>query len=288
MAAMATATVGKQREEVAEAEKMPVEAMMANALEWEREADSRAEDVDDGIEGLALFYGLTDSFFGETSTCELDEIDALLRLPSAEPTGSDELEPPHPELAYLAAAGPPPAAAAEQEEDGASFDIDVLVQEQAKAKRPPAKQQEQEQPGAWVWDIKLVDCGRNGFSAVRVRVPAPAGRAPAPVRKGSAPAVVDAVPASAALKVKVTVPAKPVELHRVASPTSVMMVELKPEAKIRRAAALVRWRAKRKRRQFGRVVYKRRKVIANSRPRQGGRFVKTCDTKWVTASSLKK
>lgn len=285
--------------------RIPVEEMMERATAWEREAYGEASrdewnekraipreapDVRDGAGteefGDSFYTGLVDSLFADVGG--LDEIDALLRIPSHKVTDAAEAK-----CAAETKSETPPAAAPGAPAAGGC----VATQPRAAAADPSEAETEaesgaseaSEDEGAWAWDIKLEPYGRNGFRAVRVRVPAGSTVADRPTPK-AAPLVVVAVPAGRtqprpALNVAVPAAAA-VRDVRAASPTSVMMIELSPAAKLRRSAALVRWRAKRKRRKFGRVVYKRRKVIANARPRRGGRFVKTSNTRWVSAAQL--
>lgn len=275
--------------------RIPVEEMMQRAAAWEREAygDASRHEWNEktaipvggaGTEefGDSFYTGLVDSLFAGVGG--LDEFDALLRIPSDKVTDVAETKSETPPAAARdAPAGrgtvctKPPAAAA-----GSSVAVSEAVS-------GASEDEDASDEDAWVWDIKLEPVGRNGFRAVRVRVPVGTTAEDRPTPK-AAPVVVVAVPAGRTQPrpaLNVAVPADaPAREVRAASPTSVMMIELSPEAKLRRSAALVRWRAKRKRRQFGRVVYKRRKVIANARPRQGGRFVKTSNTRWVSAAQL--
>lgn len=272
---------------------------MARAAAWEREIDGEASrgewhekthvplDVRDVNEefGEGFYSGLVDSLFADVGG--LDEIDALLRIPSDKAT-VDVTD---------AAEEQPAVAEAEAEPARSAVSLEAVEPDGTGAVGGVstgslcADESSKEEEEAWEWDIKLEPVGRNGFRAVRVRVPVRGAGAAAPAREWpgatAKPVVVVAVPAwRAQQSLHVVVPAAAQARARAASPTSVMMVELSPAAKVRRSAALVRWRAKRKRRQFGRVVYKRRKVIAHARPRKGGRFVKTSETRWVSAAQL--
>lgn len=121
---------------------------------------------------------------------------------------------------------------------------------------PPTPLRRPEPAAASAPEIVFVPCGRNGFRAVVVGVGV-----------GGAEAAAAAAPRGAP---RARAPSA-------GSPTSVTAITKLTATGLKR---------RRKPKREKRVVYSRRQEIAKAHPRRGGRFVKTSNTKWVTAAEL--